>query len=450
MRNIKLIALIFLTAGLADNLIAEKNDELKISGGTKISGPLVEGCFYKENENINWAGGFSSKLINSSFPVNVKAGNLGYSGIVSKLNNPMLSSSISPLGNYTLSTNEVSASFPNYTSFSNPVSYFLSAGCNKKKTGLFYLNSAVFCVPDERFGAGIHGKYKTGNQTFAYSQIIENSSYKENQPDSWFSKSLISKKDFYYQAGNHTHIINQFSYSTTKLSTIFTLGIYENLWGTFPAFVYKSENKINLKHSIINFSVFLNPNKEFILTSSEKKMENCFQTKLVYQKRLLLTFEKGGFMKIGCGMYFDSPVYYNFTSDFSQNIKNSAGLQIISATYRLTGVLQIDSEIIQQQKISGRFGEGVSFSLKSQWYMKKVQPDVTGSFTYKKNETNNTFSTSEKVVLSVSFLENPKILVNSSVKITQKNLIQDSIDLSASVSVRYSWNKFNFQLKAKN
>lgn len=459
MKNIKLIALIFLTFGRVNYISGENNitassilqlnhkDNLDVSGGGKISIPNAAACFYKSENKINFAGNFCINNIIKNIQINVKLGNISYSGILSKLNNPALSDFISPLGNSSVNTSDITAVFPNLISFSNPVSYYGNINFNKKLKGTLSTSFSSYFVPDKIFCLSLYGKYKIHRQTFSFSQIAVNSPYKENIPSSWYSRNFITKKDYYYPAGKHTNLLNQLEYSNQNFSTLFTLGVFENIWKHSPALIYKSENKISSGATIISCSFYINPNIDFVLTNSEKKLENLIQFKFLLQKRFVLPFNTAAFLKAGSGFYFDSPVYYN-TNLWIQNIKNSFGMQMILPVFRLTGILQIDSLIKQKNEPDINFGEGISVNMKVQWFLNKIQPDITGSFTYKKNETKNTFSTLEKIVFSVSFLENPKILVNSSLKITQKNLIHDSLEISASLSARYSWNKINFQIKA--
>ncbi|MCR4952664.1 MAG: hypothetical protein K6A43_01200, partial [Treponema sp.] len=150
--------------------------------GAKLFVPFVEGRFYtkgsfwdepffesdflqKQAWNFGLSvtdGGFSKKI-----PFVVKVGHLGAGGAFTKINNPVLGTSVNPFYASVGSTTAITANLPSSSSFSNPVSGFVQVSFGDKKkffrTGTVnvFVRLPDFCESKEAGGTyAVSGLFK--------------------------------------------------------------------------------------------------------------------------------------------------------------------------------------------------------------------------------------------------------------------------------------------------
>ena len=116
---------------------------------TDLRLPLGQVKFSLTPENYNLGISAFSDKIAKSYPFCFKFGNLSAGGSLSKMNNPLLSTSTSPFSSGISSVNCITSSLPGYSSFSNPVSFFCQFSNSNKKSPLFQWKTNCFYSPEE-------------------------------------------------------------------------------------------------------------------------------------------------------------------------------------------------------------------------------------------------------------------------------------------------------------
>ena len=198
----------------------EKNDvESGISlsdsvTGVKVGFPVFDGRFYWNGDKYSYGVSLNSQSFMKSFPLQFKWGKLSSGGGFSKINNPLLSTSVSPFSLPSSSVNPITANLT--SSFSKSDSLFFQAGYKKiaKLNFLFMAgeNISVSTLVNVIFGKKIN---------LSASLVYENYYYESKKSDSWYNDFV------FYHNGNGNALYSQLSFSYGGVSTLFSCGVYE-------------------------------------------------------------------------------------------------------------------------------------------------------------------------------------------------------------------------------
>ncbi|MCR4743243.1 MAG: hypothetical protein K5866_10300 [Treponema sp.] len=367
---------------------------------------------WKEFENLNVGIALFTEKLLKDFSTTVKYGNLKASAIVSKLNNPLLSSSISPFASNSCHVSNISASLPTYSSFSNPLSFMLESGF-KNRNKIFDACLFNAWMSQEKSLGSVSIKIVPSKKiNLEFAGIWGLLPYEEFTGTSWWSEDKI-----YYHKGNHFCSLMQTSLGFPHFNTLFSFYIYESPFGTYDL-IYKSENSIKAKLFTFNFSALLNQNK-FILTSSQNKYPALFQLKSGIQNNYKTNTKIPLFIKTGVNSYFKQ--YLN-NCEKENEVKNSAGLQLSSLFTGLTFLLQISGIYTKEDNNLNLNIKNYSLQLKNNWNLPILSPTFSAKLTFdcKDKEENKTFDLTQKYSLNLQYNGKVKVSNTNSINIEKK------------------------------
>ena len=408
---------------------------------TDLRLPLGQVKFSLTPENYNLGISAFSDKIAKSYPFCFKFGNLSAGGSLSKMNNPLLSTSTSPFSSGISSVNCITSSLPGYSSFSNPVSFFCQFSNSNKKSPLFQWKTNCFYSPEEEnLAFSLHlSKNLLQKKLKLNGQITSGFfHYEENSLSAWFIDQP------YYHQGKHFCSFYQFSADLSKFYSAFSLGIYENPFGRLLT-IYRWDNKITTKHFIFTLSGLYNPHykKESFLTSSEKKLENLLQLRGGLQYKFLAGRKIPLFIKTGL------VTYANFNLQEKQgDLKFGIGSQLTSAitAVTLSGALNADLSAENPNKPQFIF-DSATFKLKNTWYIQEFTPSFSASLSVNPTSEFDSVTLSSKFALGLNYSKIPSLSSSLSLALTNKDGTYTSKKLSGGITAKFTWKKINVTLK---
>lgn len=454
MKNIKLIALIFLTTTTFNILFAIESGSTKdFALGANITLPLsnsfLEGClflkddFWKQDfsleklDSLDLGFSFGLKDLKSRNSINLKIGRITYGGNLSNLTNPFLSASISPFYSSSCRISNITAALPNLSSSHKPVSYAIFAESDNAQYAFSKINFCGFYIPDERAALNFSAKFNGNKITLRFSNLNNLFYWNGNTNLSWFSKDFYSLKDFYFPSQILFSSNNQINLETKKYSALLSAGLFENPFGSFNA-IWKFENKINYNKDTLNFSLLINKNELFTISGNGKKLDDCFQAKSNFQHQFIIKKKLPYFYKIGFAAYYKIPL---IPGPLTQEIKTSCGIQITNPQFRFSSnfgyMLYFENSVIRSEEFN--------LQLKSAFYFEKITPGITCNLSIKKN--GNNFSTTEDFKVTTTFFCNPRIYGSINYSLSQKNGKSYKNLWSTTISTKYEFDNGNMQAK---
>lgn len=439
-------------------LYSEENKESgktsfdEIKGGTKLVLPFCEFRLmgkthtdfdfnasledWKNHKNYNYGACFFTDYLIKDFPCSIKYGNLSIAGAYSKLNNPLLSNSVSAFGISGTSTSIINASLPGYTVYSKPESLFIQYGYkftkNHNKTlqnlafNYWYSPEDDITLTSGNFNLNL-GKYvKLG-----FSEILGNIPYGENTFNSWFTSS-----DFYFHEDRHLCTGFQASLEVPHFQTLFSSYGYESPWGDYN-WIFKSENKIKYFNYTVCFSAFIN-NNDFLLTSSQNQLEKCYQFKFAIQNKKKLNTSLPIFVKTGFNSFANIK-----PDDEKKELKTAVGLQISSLPCSFTGTFNLTSKIQTENAQMQSEISNISFNIKTVFNFIKLIPDFSANYVIfpKSVSEEKTFKQKYNLNLLLNQKHNffsTKIYNDNSISITQKDDIFEELKCNTGISLTFN------------
>lgn len=412
-----------LTAISAIELQEKEDPEIKTHTiGGKINLPYAEARFYHNGEKFNYGFSSSSEKLMKYISSNIKAGTISSSGAISKLNNPLLSASVTPFTATTADVSFITSALAGSSSFSNPLGFFWQSQYKNTHSPLQNAVINLFYQPENQKLA-----FTSGIKLIPVKKIELSSSttagyfpYKENSSSSWFFKD-----DFYYPAGQHFCVTFQNAISLWNLKFLLTFSEYESPLGQFaPTF------RLDLRYKKNGYTftgeAFYNPQNN-VLSSSEKKLNELLQFKSSIQKQFTGGIAFPVFYKLGVSFYNS----YDFKNS-QNNIKIGTGFQLSSILTSLS--LTITSELSDTL-------DSLSLQIKNSWYFSHITPGITLTGTVSPNKDFSEIKSSEKISLNINFLTNPHFSTASSLSFTQKNGESLKNSFTSSVNLRFSVRK---------
>lgn len=415
--------------------------------GAKFISPFSQFRFYTNNKNYNTGYEIFTGNFIKSVPLTIKVGNLSPGGSLSKLNNPLLSTSISPFTSAGTSASNITASLPGYSAFSKPLSAFgqisvfpraLSLSGSSRQRG-FYIKkvAANLWSSSENSEPAISlltDFCLSRNSSLTCASTFGFFDYESKCSSSWFSDQN------FYHAGKHLCTLNQAAYTYGKFSTLISVASYEQPDANFTH-IYRTENKVRIANFTLGSSVLYNPYQN-VMTSSQKIIDPCVQLKnsLQYQFR-------GGkhlpvFYKAGINSY----VNFNLEKKEHQ-AKLSAGFQGTSALMSLSVYTTANFDFTNSnQQIQSFDFDSAALTIKNTLYFQKITTGVTASFTVNPDKNYQNLTTTEKFSASASFNKNPKFTADTSLSFTQKN---NTLKQSGAASLCAVWTKKHLSVCGK-
>lgn len=404
-------------------------DELSGALQEKILLPFAELRSSQNFEKANWGAAIFTPQKFRNFPFQFKAGNLTPGGGFSKLNNPLLSSTLSPFSIAKTDVSTITAGLPGISSYTKPISYFAELGYINRKKVFSQTKANCFFNPEDKFPA-----FSAMQSVKLWKNVIITAAgsagyftYEENTFNSWFTTS-----DFYYHEGKHFCMMPQLSLSVPHFNTLFSCATYESPFGKLHS-TYKTENKITAGRYSLNISLFYNENKG-IITANETRLKPQVQTKLGLQAKYAVGKKRPVFLKVGLSGYTATNL---LQSEKEDKFKLAAGTKVQSPLYCFAFSTLANFTISMAENQPQTNFDSTSFLFSNSWYFKKITPGMTAGVTFSPDNKKHSLTTSEKFGLSAAFFKNPKITAATNFTFTQKD--GRSTKQSNTTSVSASW-----------
>lgn len=312
------------------NLYA-KND---IGCGIKVKTPVYETKIGTNFNKYNFGFSLYTNKIFPKFPFQVKIGNLSAGGILSKMNQPLISGIGSPFSSGISSVSGLNVSLPGYSSFSNPVSSFFQIGYNYKKTFLqnVYLN-CWYSPKKDALASSISSHFKIFHDKVHIKSAfcIGRFPYTENNSNSWILKEP------YYKDGMHFVSCINNSIELWNFFLLFTLYLNETPIGTIHN-MYKADFKYSGNHFFFTLSGAYNQ-KPFI-SSSDQTIKPCIQFRTALQYKETIRIKLPLFIKLGISAFGNIHQYETL-----HDLKTAIGIQARNSIFSLSVTGTLNSKI---------------------------------------------------------------------------------------------------------
>ena len=370
------------------------------------------------------------------------SGNLSLGGSLSKLNNPLLSTSSSPFSSGFSSVDSFTASLPSYTSFSNPTRLFLQCGNLFKKSAFIHWKLNCFYSPEDKKNALSFYLNKNffKNQLKLTGQIsLGIFPHKENSISSWFTN------EFYYHQGMHLCSNYQVSFEYKNFKTSFLQGLYETPFGSITS-LFRSDNRLITDRFIFTLSTLYNPNKKekTIITSSDKILENCIQCRfgLQYKYRTGKAFPI--FIKNAFATYCNLSLA---SKEGPHDLRFCTGSQFTCPYTSNSLTLNVNGTLYYKNNTPSYSFDSLSIKLQNSAYIWAFNPGFNASVTLNPSQNFDSLSVSTKLGLQLTYSKFPKISGTASITLNHIDGELTSKKLSASLKSTFTYKDFSVILK---
>ena len=391
MRNIYLFALLIAVSAVqvaaAEDAKADKNraplfhlelyGDSQKTGGARAQTSLAEvrAAARPESEKSNFGILFSTEKLCKKLPVEIKYGNLSFSGSLSKLNSPELSNGTSPFTSGIISAACLSANLPSYSSFSKDQSCFLQVKLQhiKKSPLAFTINLAL--EPESSasiFSTLISNSFFLNQLTLSAACTAGNFLYEDNDSTSWILDTPYYAADRQFASLFQLSAVYKPKSGKSSLQSTLMTALYESPFGPYNQ-IWRADLKLSIKQTEFFTSAFLN-SYEKLLTSSEKEIDPCAQVKtgLITKKPFLTKSNRLFFIKSG----INASTKINLTQN-EHPIRVNTGIQLSSELTSISLSLSLDSKMkapALQALPQSIEKDKVSFQINNSWYLKKLTP----------------------------------------------------------------------------
>lgn len=430
------------------------------SSGAKFKSPVFDSSFYlnyKDLKNDDSAElkktfGFSffTNSLLPTFPCQLKFGNLNFSGSLSKINNPLISSFSSPFSLSPMTVCGVTSSLPSYSSFSKPLGIFMEAGFYDKKKIIQKVQLNYWSVMNKE-NEGVSLLVETGfpaakNEIRISSSITTGIfSYDEVASSKWFLTEP------YHSAGKNIASSIQFAIQFNKFYVCFMDNIYQNPFNDFNS-IYRIDSKYNGKNFTFCLNGFYSPAQKFE-TPSSKKITRQIQgaTSVQYKTRF-----RNMLIKTGLGgsstFYFQDQNKFPFSTDekelctewkVCQGINLSTNFTSINFSSALCGTSPLPG---MNENVKSEI-TGISGQIKNTYYFSKITPAISFSANVNPSENFAKVSTTFKTAFYLSTSTNPQVSGNTSFSTTLKENKFTNKKFSGTVTATLKLPNFNLKGK---
>ena len=307
-------------------LYLQKNAKVNFSVKTE----LLRATVHLMHEKVSWGTSFT--FSGAANKLTIESGNIVLQGSVSNLNNPSLSSTISPFSMANISSLGIISDFENSDSFSKPLSFYTQYSFTNKNKNRFYI-SGFFTPFNKNFAISngftwninnvIQTKDKTVVNKTTYNLFLTAGffSYDELKNDSWFlSQQLYSK-------GFQPAISLEANMAKEKVKTLFNVNLYFSPFGN-ALFTFRNENEFKIKNTSLNISEYFN----FGSFNNNTKFHTFFSTngnKLKEEIQIKINLQNESKTKLNNSLKKGITLYSDFDLFNTQHIfKTSLGLSL--------------------------------------------------------------------------------------------------------------------------
>lgn len=418
----------------------ELYDSLSLSNtfGFRSKMPVGEIRFTLCEDDYNFGLTATNDRLSKNYPFYFKCGNLSAGGLLSKMNNPLISASASPFAGSSSSASGITASLPGYSSFSKPVSLFFQGGFSRKK---FSVKSNCWYSPEEEKLAASFCLLlpPLWGTAFSLSSAAGLFPYPELKSSSWFLEEP------YYAAGGHFCSAFQLSAVNSVLKICITGGANESPFGPYKGWL-RTESRLSFSRFSFTASAFYSDSS--FLSASAKVIEPQCQFRINLRYKTVYKGKKFPvFINSGLSIYNGLNL-----CDEEHAFKAGIGSQFL---FPLT-MIQLSAVANMQLKteLPEFFGEvpvsGFSFSFnsatlqaKNVWYIGKFSPSLAAAVTTSPSENYNCITNTYRFSAALNYSTSSKVNItsNAAFSLTEKNSEISKQKLTLSASAAFLWKK---------
>lgn len=427
MKKIWLIAFFFFKV-----LFAGSPEDFKFIEGIKFSSDFINISAAFENQTFFYGANLNCNFISSNLPVSFWFGNLSVNGL-SKLKNPVLSSSIIPCSVPSLYLNKLSAALPGLTDSSKPLSLFAEYTVKNNKVLLNQFNlSFLYDINNHGFYNSISASLKpektkdfsfgiinglflidNSNQNLWYSPLPFYNEYGESlrthflfnlHPESDYLKSFSNQcalNIYYNPSSEFTWTFEDSFIIRMKKLNLYNQFFYNGFYKTYSGPNKSLEGEIQDKFGISNINLIFINNNPFIFTTGF----NC----------------------------------YNSWNYFSDELVSKQGIG-----FKLTGSdFFINTSLYAAEKYSNKnfSWESLTLNLKLSDNFENFKISSGFSFLFEPDNSFTNINTTEKISFGINF--NNYFNNSNSIAFIQKNGLLSKINFTSSISSRFNLKKIS-------
>ena len=408
--------------------------------GLNIKNPFGEFHYACQEEKYNFGITATSEKF-SLFPVTFRTGHLSTTGSLSRLNSPLLSSTVSPFSTGFSEAACITTSLPGNSSFSKPVTLFFQSAVSPKSSTInsIKINSLYDPQNCQLAFSGL-GTFQFFQKKLKIKTSVTTGffSYQENTFSSWFSNEL------YYPQGNHFCSLYQNTLQYKAVSSTVSAGVYETPFSAW-SYILRADNKLNLNKFGFNISVLYNPNtyKDSVLTSSGKTLSDTLQLKNGIQYKFTTGRSFPVLIKTGIQNFLNINLSQN-----QHPVKIAAGLQLTTPFYAasLTASAGFNCNSSYISNMTLLFDKA-AVQFKNTFYFQFAVPSFTYNFTFDPSDDYSSISTVNKFNISLYYLNQSKISSNCSLTVNGKDKECTEKKISFGITSKFMYKQINITLK---
>lgn len=380
-----------------------------------------------------YGGSFSPSFWNKHLVLDVKGGNLSLSGILSLMNNPTLSSVVSPFSTADKTVRELKASLPDGSSFSSRQALYSSIKIDGGKAFPASLSSSVLYTDEETYVFSSALKVKVPGNLFLDFQASAGSSVLDDRKsDSWFSD-----KGFFRECDRKSVLSIQGAVRKESFSMLFSDIVYSDGFGQFMS-VYRADSV--WKYGSV--SAVWNPNHG-LRTFSGKELDESLFIKVNLQDQKKLNGKIPFFFKYGLTVFSQSNL-----SEKEDVLKAALGFRLFCVLASLSGNLQGEFKIRpEEDKTFAVIWKKATVSSSGTWYFSAVQPTLKGSFWLSPSEDYLSWKSGETVSLVLNISSSPSASFSLSGTVNQNSWQYKNAELESGISLKYKSKFLDFSGK---
>ena len=409
--------------------------------GVKLDTSFCQLSYYQKSDSKNYGFALWTDAFWKTFPCTFKCGSISARASFSSLKNPSFTSTITPFGSVKSGVNCLTSVLNSYSSFPDEFSIFSEFAFVNKKVlpGKLKLNS-FYAFESKEMLLSFYKDFKINKKNlFSLSLTYAHLPYGDRDFSSWFNHS-----DYYFHGGKLDCLDFQNCLKLNNLVTSFKLDAYLSPLGKVNC-LFKSENKLALKHFIFTLSAFYNPYEDVFL-ADKSFLDPLLQVRGGLQYKNIIKMKNPLFFKAGLN---------NFVSinlmEKSHTLKTAAGFQV-SASLFSAGLSSLTSLKLDSSGPHLRTAfSSEKITLTNIIYLDNTNLSLQASFTFSNASSGCTFShryssscvLGKKIIFSSAFSQDFKggnlysSALNFGIKATYKVKVI-SINAKAEVKLQFA------------
>lgn len=375
-------------------------------------------------ENVQYGALFSFENF-VHFPLTIKAGKLSFSDLVSEMNAPKISATVSPFSKSFMRAQKINASLPTLSSTNENFGVSLDIRAPRSTKHFYKSGGSFFWDQTNRFSFA-------GDLIYSFDNLLQiggNLSVmrfslgeeKDTSSNKWFTKSG------FYHAGNFfTAEAQIFFYSPYFATRVFCNVIQQPVLR--PRFTFGNETKISFAGFTSRAEFFLADGKD-IVKPDNNLLKKLYQWKVNANYTFRFSTERLSSLTIGAGVFGEKNYEFKYSKakggnsekkeyNFDEPIKVSVGLRYKDRWISSSIQAEI-GEIRKGKKLS----RDNTYSARANFSYKKgiVRPSISLSYQAKKTSS-KTVTHTESAKLSLAFPKaNEKFSVSTKFEMVQAN-----------------------------